>query len=216
MDTINKMIQGNKSWSEKKLLEDPDYFENLSKLQTPEILWIGCSDSRVPANQITKTHPGEIFVHRNIANMVVKNDKNLSCVLEFAVKYLKIKHVIVCGHYECGGVIASTEDKNLGIIEDWVKEIREEYQISKNLIKDLDKNDQANLLAKLNVINQLQNLANHEIISNAWQNKSNLEIHGWIYNLKNGLIEKLLTLDSKSNNNQSMILKKELIAKNLL
>lgn len=189
--SYQKLIQGNRIFSETKKFTDPGYFERLAEGQTPEYLWIGCSDSRVPANQITNTESGEIFVHRNIANLVVHTDTNLLSVLEYAVKYLKVKHIIVCGHYNCGGVKASMTKNFHGFVDNWLRNIKDVYFKHKkelDAIRDIGK--RADRLAELNVIEQVHNLAKSSIVQEAWADRE-LHLHGWIYGLNNGLIKDL-------------------------
>ena len=196
MKAYEKMLLENKAWAAEQLIEDPKYFENLAKIQTPEFLWIGCSDSRVPANQITGTIPGEVFVHRNIANLVVENDVNFLSVLHFAVNYLKVKNIIVCGHYRCGGVKAALSDESYGILDGWLinlKRIRDanrEYLDS--LPDDLSRED---ALAELSVKQQVKNIIDTTIIQDNWKNERRPSIHGWIYGLQDGLLKPLIMVD---------------------
>jgi carbonic anhydrase len=186
--SYQRLLDGNKKFVAEKLKEDPNSFKEMSKGQTPEFLWIGCSDSRVPANQITGTEAGEIFVHRNIANMVVHTDLNMLSVLQYAVQVLKVKHVIVCGHYGCGGVRAAVGNANLGLVNKWIRNIKEiyyKYESELNDIADLDK--RADRLAELNVKEQVFNLAKTSIVQDAWKERK-LQIHGWIYGLQTGKI----------------------------
>jgi len=193
MKTYEKLLLENKAWAAEQLIENPHYFEDLSKVQTPEFLWIGCSDSRVPANQITGTLPGEIFVHRNIANLVVENDVNLLSVLHYAVNYLKVKNIIVCGHYRCGGVKAALSNDTFGILDKWLinlKKIRDaNSEFLDSLPHDLARED---ALAELSVKQQVQNLINTTIIKDAWKNEMRPGIHGWIYGLQDGLLKPLV------------------------
>jgi carbonic anhydrase len=189
--SYQKLIQGNKIFSDSKKFRDPQYFQRLAKGQTPDYLWIGCSDSRVPANEITNTESGEIFVHRNIANLVVHTDTNLLSVLEYAVKYLKVKHIIVCGHYNCGGVKASMTNNFHGFVDNWLRNIKDvyfKYKKELDAIKDVDK--RSNRLSELNVVEQVRNLAKTAIVQEAWAERE-LHLHGWIYGLEDGLIKDL-------------------------
>lgn len=189
--SYQKLIQGNKIFSESKKFKDPDYFKRLSEGQTPDYLWIGCSDSRVPSNEITNTGSGEIFVHRNIANLVVHTDTNLLSVLEYAVKYLKVKHIIVCGHYSCGGVKASMTNNFHGFVDNWLRNIKDVYYKHRkelDAIKDTDK--RSDRLSELNVIEQVHNLAKTAIVQEAWAERD-LHLHGWVYGLTDGLIKDL-------------------------
>lgn len=190
--SYERLLEGNRKWSAERAARDPEFFKNLAVGQQPEYLWIGCSDSRVPANEITNTKSGEIFVHRNVANMVVHTDVNLLSVLQFAVEVLKVKHIIVVGHYGCGGVAASVENKDYGIVNTWLQNIREVYHKYKSELQAIPgKKDMLNRLVELNVIEQVRNLAKTSIVQNAWKNRS-LAIHGWVYGLNDGLITDLV------------------------
>jgi carbonic anhydrase len=196
--SYQKLIQGNRLYSETKKFQDPEYFNNLTKGQTPEYLWIGCSDSRVPANEITGTQSGEIFVHRNIANMVVHTDTNLLSVLEYAVKYLEVKHIIVCGHYGCGGVKASMTNNFHGFVDNWLRNIKDVYhQNSEELGKIKNEEERANKLTELNVIEQVRNLAKTTIVQQAWVERE-LHLHGWVYGLHDGLVKDLAVIHNNS------------------
>lgn len=189
--SYRKLIEGNKRFSLSKKFEDPEYFKKLSLGQTPEYLWIGCSDSRVPANEVTSTRSGEIFVHRNIANLVVHTDLNMLSVLEYAVKYLKVKHIIVCGHYGCGGVKASMSNEFHGFVDNWLMNIKDVYNKNTNeleRITDLDK--RTDRLTELSVIEQVRNLAKTTIVQEAWKERT-LHLHGWVYGINNGLVTDL-------------------------
>ena len=199
MKAYDKLLLENKAWAAEKVQNDPNYFTKLSGIQAPEFLWIGCSDSRVPANEITGTAPGEIFVHRNIANMVVHTDVNLLSVLEYAVKFLKVKHVIVCGHYGCGGVKASMSQHNLGIINKWVMHIKDVQRIHAEELQAIgDEDTRTNRLVELNVIEQVTNLAKTSIIQKAWKDRQAPHLHGWVYGLENGLIKPIFELPAGS------------------
>jgi carbonic anhydrase len=199
MKSYDKLLLENKAWAAEKVQNDPNYFKKLSGIQTPEFLWIGCSDSRVPANEITGTAPGEIFVHRNIANMVVHTDVNLLSVLEYAVKFLKVKHVIVCGHYGCGGVKASMAQHNLGIINKWIMHIKDVQRIHAEELQAIgDEDARTNRLVELNVIEQVTNLAKTSVIQKAWKERQEPHLHGWVYGLENGLIKPIFELPAGS------------------
>jgi carbonic anhydrase len=199
MKSYDKLLLENKAWAAEKVQNDPEYFTKLSGIQTPEFLWIGCSDSRVPANEITGTAPGEIFVHRNIANMVVHTDVNLLSVLEYAVKFLKVKHVIVCGHYGCGGVKASMAQHNLGIINKWIMHIKDVQRIHTEELQAIgNEEERTNRLVELNVIEQVTNLAKTSIIQKAWKDRQGPHLHGWVYGLENGLIKPIFELPAGS------------------
>ncbi len=196
MKTYEKLLLENKAWAAERILDDPHYFERLAQVQNPEFLWIGCSDSRVPANQITNTLPGEVFVHRNIANLVVENDVNLLSVLHYSVTYLKVKHIIVCGHYGCGGVKAAMTNDSFGILDGWlqnIKNIRDKNREELNQLGSPD--EQADRLAELSVMQQAQNIANTTIVTDAWAAEQRPSVHGWIYGLKDGLIKPLLLIE---------------------
>jgi carbonic anhydrase len=195
MQSYEKLLLQNKAWVKEKLAFDPDFFEELSQLQTPEFLWIGCADSRVPANEITNTAPGEIFVHRNVANLVVHTDLNVMSVIQYAVEVLKVKHIIVCGHYGCGGVKEATTQKPLGLIRQWLCGIKEVYQKHfKEMEQITDPNLRIDRLVELNVIEQAQNVAKTSMVQNAWKQYQRPAIHGWVYNLKEGLLKSLTTI----------------------
>ena len=194
----DNLLINNKAWAEEMIANDKDYFIKLSKAQSPPLLWIGCSDSRVPANVITGTLSGEIFVHRNIANMVVHTDMNMLSVLDYAVNHLKVKHVVVCGHYGCGGVEAAMSNKSLGLINKWIRNIKEVYRENyTELNKIKDEKKRFDRLVELNVIAQVYDLAKTSIVQQSWKNESGLELHGWVYGLENGLIKDLkVTMNS--------------------
>jgi carbonic anhydrase len=185
----NKLLANNKEWVDEMNAKDGNYFENLAKGQKPPVLWIGCADSRVPANEITGTHPGELFVHRNIANMVVHTDMNMLSVLDYAVNHLKVQHVIVCGHYGCGGVQAAMQNKSLGLINKWVRNIKEVYKDNLSELKKIGtEKERFDRLVELNVKAQVYDLAKTSIVQQKWKDKSGLQIHGWVYNLSDGKI----------------------------
>ena len=195
MKPYEKLLQENKNWAAETQAKDPEFFKNLVNLQSPEYLWIGCSDSRVPANQITGTQPGEIFVHRNIANMVVNTDLNLLSVLQYAVEVLHVKHIIVCGHYGCGGVQAAMTQKSLGIINKWLRNIKDVYRFHREEIDAIkDETERTDRLVELNVQEQVLNLAKTSIIQKAWKEQKGPDLHGWVYGLHNGLIKPLLEM----------------------
>ena len=190
MNAFEKILKDNKAWAAQMVAADPGYFKRLVELQNPEILWIGCSDSRVPADKITATQPGEIFVHRNIANMVVNTDLNLLSVLEYAVNVLQVKHIIVCGHYGCGGVKAAMNRHSMGIINKWIRNIKDVYRIHrKELDSILDEELRTNKLVELNVNEQVMNLAKTSIVQSAWKHENRPHLHGWVYGLTDGIIK---------------------------
>jgi carbonic anhydrase len=191
MQSYEKLLLENKAWASEKLNDDPEYFNRLAHIQTPEFLWIGCSDSRVPANEITGTQPGEIFVHRNIANMVVNTDVNLLSVLDYAVNHLKVKHVIVCGHYGCGGVkAAATQNDFKYVLNMWLRNIKDVYRLHREELNTIkDEAQRVDRLVELNVQEQVNNLAKTSIIQRAWKKENAPDLHGWVYGLKDGIIK---------------------------
>jgi carbonic anhydrase len=189
--SYQRLIDGNKKYSLEKRYDDPDYFKKLSIGQKPEYLWIGCSDSRVPANEITMTQSGEIFVHRNVANLVHATDLNLMSVVEYAVAVLGVKHIIICGHYGCGGVIAAMGNKSFGSVDSWLRNIKDVYIKYSTILEAIeDKDKRADRLVELNVIEQVKNLARTKTVQKAW-NSRELQVHGWVYGLNSGLITDL-------------------------
>ncbi|MBI1343903.1 MAG: carbonic anhydrase [Terrimonas sp.] len=197
MTSYERLLLENKAWADEKVVEDKNYFKRLSELQTPEFLWIGCSDSRVPANEITGTSPGEIFVHRNVANMVVHTDLNLLTVLDYAVNYLKVKHIIVCGHYGCGGIKASMTNHNFGIINKWLRNIKDVYRIHREEINQIrDEEEKTDRLVELNVQEQVMNLAKTSIVQKAWLHEQRPHLHGWVYGLKDGIIKPVFEMEA--------------------
>ncbi len=195
MNPYEKLLLQNKAWSEEKIHQDKEFFNRLSHQQKPKFLWIGCSDSRVPANEITGTDPGEVFVHRNIANMVVHTDLNLLSVLQYAVEVLEVDHIIVCGHYGCGGIEAALGNKSFGLINKWLRNIKEVYKVYQTELDGIPNHkDRVDRLVELNVLEQCQDLIKTSIIQKAWQNRKSPEIHGWVYGLTNGLVKELTTI----------------------
>jgi carbonic anhydrase len=196
MKPFEKLLLENKAWAQEIVEKDSTFFKRLAALQTPEFLWIGCSDSRVPANQITGTEPGEIFVHRNIANLVVNSDINMLSVLQYAVEVLKVKHVIVVGHYGCGGVKAAMTQHHYGIINHWLKNIKDIYRLHRNEIDILPtEEERVDKLTELNVEEQVFNLAKTSIIQKAWKYENRPHLHGWVYGLKDGLIRTITDME---------------------
>jgi len=190
--SYKQLLENNKNWVAKQLAIDPVYFDKLANSQNPDYLWIGCSDSRVPANQITGTLPGDIFVHRNIANLVVHSDMNMLSVLSYAVEVLKVKHIIVCGHYGCGGVLAAMENKQFGLIDNWLRHIKDVYRYHhKELDAIEDKTQRAKRFVEVNVIEQVHDLCKTSIVQNAWKNNQPLHVHGWVYDIQDGIIKDL-------------------------
>ncbi|CAM3436695.1 carbonate dehydratase [Flavobacterium chungbukense] len=187
-----QLLENNKKWVENSLALDPNYFADLAKGQSPPLLWIGCSDSRVPANEIVGAKPGEVFVHRNIANMVVHSDMNMLSVLDYAVNVLKIKHVIVCGHYGCGGVKAAMGNQSVGIIDNWIRHIKDEYRLHDKYLNSIeDETERFNAFVEINAKEQVYNLAKTSIVQNAWRNGQDLMLHGWVYGLNSGFVTDL-------------------------
>ena len=197
---IEKLLRDNKAWAGGVKAEDPKYFERLAKLQEPEFLWIGCSDSRVPADKITGTQPGEIFVHRNIANLVIHTDVNLLSVLDFAVNHLRVNHVIVCGHYGCGGIKAAMTNHDYKyVLNMWLRNIKDVYRLySAELDAIADEEMRADRLTELNVKEQVTHLAKTSIIQRAWKQEQRPQLHGWVYGLKDGLIKPVFDMDAQS------------------
>ena len=192
MDALNTLLENNRKWAERIECEKPGFFEQLSKQQTPEYLWIGCSDSRVPANEIVNLPPGEVFVHRNIANVVVHTDLNCLSVIQYAVEVLKVKHIIVCGHYGCGGIKAALDGQHHGLIDNWLRHIRDVYRFYADQLDAIaDPEERKDHLCELNVIEQVSNICNTTMVENAWNAGQDLTVHGWIYRLEDGLIKDL-------------------------
>lgn len=198
MKSYEKLLRHNKEWAQAVNKEDPSFFDRLSHIQTPEFLWIGCSDSRVPADRITGTQPGEIFVHRNIANMVIHTDVNLLSVLDYAVSHLKVKHVIVCGHYGCGGVKAAMSNHDFKyVLNMWLRNIKDVYRLHNEELESIDEEEKRfDRLVELNVIEQVQHLAKTSVIQRAWKYDQRPHLHGWVYGLKDGLIKPVFEMEA--------------------
>ena len=198
MTSYEKLLLENKAWAKEQIEDDPGFFKRLSSLQTPEFLWIGCSDSRVPADKITGTQPGEIFVHRNIANMVVHTDVNLLSVLDYAVNHLKVNHVIVCGHYGCGGIKAAMTNHDYKyILNMWLRNIKDVYRLHREELTAIaDEEARTDKLVELNVMEQVMHLSKTSIIQRAWKNEQRPQLHGWVYGLKDGLINPVFDMDA--------------------
>jgi carbonic anhydrase len=191
-DFYKKILENNKVWVEKALEQDPNYFKDLAKGQQPPLLWIGCSDSRVPANEIIGAKPGEVFVHRNIANMVIHSDMNLLSVLDYAVNVLKVKHIIVCGHYGCGGVKAAMGNQSIGLIDNWIRHIKDVYRLHEHYLDTIkDEEERFNKFVEVNAQEQVFDLAKTSIVQNAWRNGQELTLHGWTYGLNSGYVTDL-------------------------
>jgi carbonic anhydrase len=186
----NDLLEGNRKWVQETLDMDPEYFEKLAKGQTPPVLWIGCSDSRVPANQVTGTLPGEVFVHRNIANVVSHTDLNLLSVMDFAVNVLKVRYIIVAGHYKCGGVAAALTSKQFGVIDNWLRHIKDVYRLHKAEIDAIENaQEKENRLVELNVVEGVFNVCKTTIVQNAWESGQELSVHGWVIDINTGLVK---------------------------
>ncbi len=190
INSYNDLLEGNRKWVEETLNEDPDYFNRLAKGQEPPVLWIGCSDSRVPANQVTGTLPGEVFVHRNIANVVSHSDLNLLSVMDYAVNVLKVKYIIVAGHYKCGGVAAALTNKQFGVIDNWLRHIKDVYRLHKAEIDAIeDLKGKEDRLVELNVVEGVLNVCKTTIVQNAWSSGQELSVHGWVIDIHTGLVK---------------------------
>ena len=191
-DFYKKILDGNKKWVETKINQDPEYFQKLSQGQSPPLLWIGCSDSRVPANEVIGAQPGEVFVHRNIANMVVHSDMNMLSVLDYAVNVLKVQHVIVCGHYGCGGVKAAMGNDSIGLIDNWIRHIKDGYRHHQTYLDSIkDEKERFDAFVEVNVKEQVLDLAKTSIVQGAWRNGQDLSLHGWVYGLDSGIVKDL-------------------------
>ena len=196
MKAFEQLLFENKAWASERVAEDPNFFHRLVDIQKPKFLWIGCSDSRVPPNEITQTQPGEIFIHRNVANLVLHTDLNLLSVLQYAVEVLEIEHIIVCGHYGCGGVKAAMTNKSYGLINKWLRNIKDVYRYHQQEIEELPEGDaRVNKLIELNIMEQVYNLAKTSIIQKAWQKRNGPHLHGWVYALSDGVIKPLVDLE---------------------
>ena len=192
MKTLPKLFENNKKWAAQIVQSDPSFFQKLARQQSPEFLWIGCSDSRVPANEIVGLLPGELFVHRNVANLVVHSDMNCLSVVQFAVEVLKVKHIIVCGHYGCGGVKAAVDNQHHGLIDNWLRHIRDIYRRHSNeLMAIADEEKRIDRLCELNVVEQVANVGSMTAVQEAWHRGHGLSVHGWIYGISNGLLKDL-------------------------
>jgi len=196
MKTLEHILKRNQQWAAAVTDKDPAFFSDLSNQQSPEYLWIGCSDSRVPANQIIGLPPGEVFVHRNIANLVVHSDLNCLSVIQYAVEILNVKHIIVCGHYGCGGIRAAVEDKQLGLIDNWLSYIRDVRRFHSSELEKLQGDEELDALCELNVVEQVTNVCNTAFVQDAWRRGDELFVHGWIYDIENGLLQNLGTREA--------------------
>ena len=192
MNTLKHLFDNNLEWARDIKERDPDFFTRLSEQQVPKYLWIGCSDSRVPANQIVNLPPGEVFVHRNIANVVVHTDLNCLSVIQFAVDILKVEHIIVCGHYGCGGVKASMDNHEHGLIDNWLRHIKDVRRFHSRKLSSISEDRQFDVLCELNVIEQVKNVCGTHVVAKAWEKGAKLSVHGWIYSIKNGILRNLI------------------------
>ena len=191
MRVLKHLFDNNQAWAASMVARDPQFFEKLAAQQTPQYLWIGCADSRVPANQLLGLMPGEVFVHRNIANVVVHTDLNCLSVIQFAVEVLRVRHVIVCGHYGCGGVRAAMQTQELGLIDNWLRHLKDIYQKHESALDDLDDPQRFDRFCELNVIEQVYHVCQTTIVQGAWRRGQELSVHGWIYGISNGLLHDL-------------------------
>jgi len=199
MKKLQNLLKNNKIWAKNRTKIDPDFFKTLSQQQAPEYLWIGCSDSRVPANEIVNLMPGELFVHRNVANLVKHADMNCLSVLQYAIEALKVKHIIVCGHYGCGGVRASINDQPHGLVDNWIRSIRDIYLKNEKIFSKIKSEDaKVDKLCEFNVISQVYNVCQTTVVQEAWKRKQDLSIHGLIYNLNDGILQDLDVCVSKN------------------
>jgi len=199
MRVLKDLFEKNIAWAAKMKASDPDFFRKLSEQQNPQYLWIGCSDSRVPANEIVNLRPGELFVHRNIANLVIHTDMNCLSVIQFAVDVLKVKHIIVCGHYGCGGIRAAMDNQEHGLIDNWLRHIKDIYLLHQKKVDRLEsEQDKLNLMCEFNVIEQVANVCHTTIIQGAWKAGQSLAVHGWIYNIEDGILKDLNTCITKT------------------
>jgi len=193
LKTLNNIFEKNKKWASEIRDSTPEFFGQLAEQQNPEYLWIGCSDSRVPANQLMDLPPGEVFVHRNIANIVVHTDLNCLSVIQYAVEVLKVKHIIICGHYGCGGVKAAMEDKQHGLIDNWLRHIKDVSRFNAHKLEGLSEEEKFDKLCELNVVEQVKNVSNTTIVQNAWLAEAKVSVHGVVYNLKDGILKDMKT-----------------------
>jgi carbonic anhydrase len=196
LGSLQHLFDRNLEWATAIKAKDPDYFHRLSMQQNPEYLWIGCSDSRVPANQIVNLPPGEVFVHRNVANVVVHTDLNCLSVIQFAVEVLNVEHIVVCGHYGCGGIRAAMDDRQYGLLDSWLRHIKDVKRFHDGKLKNLSPAKQEDALCELNVREQFTNVCNTSVVKNAWANGVELTVHGWIYSIENGILHSLRARDA--------------------
>ena len=195
MEKLRYLLKSNKEWVTEIKERDPEYFTRLSQQKAPKYLWIGCSDNRIVPNQIINTQPGEVFVHRNIANVVLEADINCLSVIQYAVEVLNVKHIILCGHYDCGGVKAVLENNDYGILEKWLSQIKDVFRFNSEKFQGLNHENKIDLLCEMNVKEQVKNICETAIVRKAWEEGKELTVHGWIYSIKNGLLKNLDTFD---------------------
>ncbi|MFT6705094.1 MAG: carbonic anhydrase [Gammaproteobacteria bacterium] len=200
MKPLQHLFDNNLRWADSMKEQDPGFFTRLAEQQSPEYLWIGCSDSRVPANQITNLPPGDVFVHRNVANLVVHTDLNCLSVIQYAVEVLKVKHIILCGHYGCGGIKAALENQEHGLIDNWLRHVRDVYRFNKSRFEGLDDDQQSDLLCELNISEQVENICHTTIVQKAWRGGSDLNVHGWVYGIKDGVLKELVSRSAHATN----------------
>ena len=199
MRRYEQLLEANKRWAAQMVGQNPEFFKHLVDIQRPDFLWIGCSDSRVPPNRITQTDPGEIFIHRNVANLVIHSDMSLLSVLQFAVEVLEVKHIVVCGHYGCGGVKAAMDNQSYGLIDNWLRHIKDVYRLHNIELNALESDeDRLNRLIEINVIEQVNHLAETSIVQQAWKKRNGPDLHGWVYALDNGIIQPLVEIPAGS------------------
>ena len=199
MQNLQHLFENNRAWADRIELEAPGFFRKLSEQQAPEYLWIGCSDSRVPANDIVGLLPGELFVHRNVANLVLHADINCLSVLQYAIDILKVKHIIVCGHYGCGGINAAMNKQRIGLVDNWLRNIKDVYAMHREEIEALEtETQQQNRLCELNVVEQVRNVCHSSVVQEAWERGQHLTVHGWVYSLRNGRIKDLRVSHSEA------------------
>lgn len=192
MKELKELFENNQAWSEKKIQKDPEVFKRLANKQTPKYLWIGCSDSRIPPNEVLGLEPGEIFVHRNVANLISHTDINCLSVLQYGVDYLNVEHIIVCGHYGCGGALAAMENKQFGLVDNWLRHLRDVYFQEKEVLEALsDPEERSKRFIELNVFYQVMNVCHTTIVQNAWAKGKKLSVHGWVYDISTGLLKDL-------------------------
>lgn len=199
MQQYQQLLESNKAWADQMVQQDPDFFNRLVDVQTPQFLWIGCADSRVPPNEITQTRPGDIFIHRNVANLVIHTDMNMLSVLQYAVEVLEVKHIIVCGHYGCGGVKAAMTRHSYGLINKWLRHIKDVYRLHEAELTVIESEEQRlNRLIEVNIMEQVKNLAYTSIVQGAWKKRNAPHLHGWVYDLHNGIINPLIEIPAGS------------------